>query len=279
MEIMKISLEKEIKRQHELLQQNVKFMADLERVEVEDSQIEKRNGPWEDGVGQGEEIDKEIETELGEWEEKRTGKDVNAEEGDNDELLDYEASQESFETKIKMAQKGEMVESKGRRGERLKDRGDQRTEDIAKERAAIKDDYGKKSLPTVLNSSSQDLLKIASGVGVNLGTQIDMVEHSINLIKNVEKTRVDLWLANNSNQNKTPVREPKHVIETGEFDIEELIADDSEGEDSDSENWEHLKKLFSNRKGKYKGKPPSHSGGKPSVVVDILQKNNKKKKK
>lgn len=212
-------------------------MADLQKVEVDDSQTEKQNETWEDGEEQGEDIEKEIEKELGEWDEKKTENDLNGEDGDNEELLDYGPSQESFETKIKMAQNGEMIESKGRRGERHKDRGDKKIEDIAKERASNKDDYGKVTLPTVLNSSNQDLVHIASGVGVNLGLQIDMVEHSINLIKNVEKARVNLWLANNSNnQDKTPIKDHKNVIETGEFDIEELMANDNEAEGSHIDN-------------------------------------------
>lgn len=39
---MKTNLEREVKRQHELLQQNIRYMAELEKMEVDGSQTEKR---------------------------------------------------------------------------------------------------------------------------------------------------------------------------------------------------------------------------------------------
>lgn len=230
--------------------------------------LKKEDGGLDDGGEQGGEFEKESE----DWEEKRAEGEQNGEEGGNEELVDYGPSQESFETKIKKAEKGELVDNKGRRGERHKDKGDQKIEDLAKERAANKDDYGENNVPNVLTSDSEKIASIAQGVGVNIGQNKYMIENNTSFIKVVEQVRVDLWIQNNANQNSTPIKEVRPLIETGEHNIEELIGD---GEDSDSnedgdDNWDHLKHLFSHRKGKNRGRSSQNSRGKTDVVIKGL---------
>lgn len=141
--------------------------------------------------------------------------------------VDYIASQEqeSFETMIKKAEKGKLDVNEMerlRRCDRLKDKEDCNISELATKRAAEKDNYGEHNFPTSLSAPPSYLQKVAGGVGVSLGKNIDVVEHNIKLIKDVEQTRIDLWVENNNNNNNKqsaliPGVDP--VIETGEHSL------------------------------------------------------------
>ena len=88
---------------------------------------------------------------------------------------------------MEKSRKGELEESKDvemlRRCGRLKGKEDLNVEGMAREGAASKDEYGESIIPIVINTHRSKLLEIASGVGVDLGTQIDMIDYNTNLIK------------------------------------------------------------------------------------------------
>lgn len=91
-----------------------------------------------------------------------------------------------------------------RRANRLKGREDYKTEDLAKERAAKRDNYGKLPVPKVVNFSNEKLGNLSHRVGVNLGTSKEMINYNIALIKSIEQTRLDLIKHANVQHNMTP---------------------------------------------------------------------------
>lgn len=62
---------------------------------------------------------------------------------------------------------------------------DMRVADLAKERGAAKDDYGKNDHLTTFDYDRPSLMKLTSMVRIDLGCSIDMVEHNLNIIRNV----------------------------------------------------------------------------------------------
>lgn len=106
------------------------------------------------------------------------------------EPVDYNSSQQtvdSFGTKMLKVQSsqgdGDSEKEVGgppRRCPRLKDVEDVRIEDLAKKRAADKNDYGNLSNSPPDNDKSS-LLHMSDMVGSDLGCSIEMVEHNLEI--------------------------------------------------------------------------------------------------
>ena len=97
------------------------------------------------------------------------------------ETVDYNASQDSMESlgsKLGTIAKEDRDKDKDkdgptRRNDRNLDKKDARIEDLAKERAADKDNYGKSS---TISDERISLFEMAKNVGVELGCTIDLVK-------------------------------------------------------------------------------------------------------
>nr|XP_040246743.1 ABC transporter F family member 4-like [Aegilops tauschii subsp. strangulata] len=143
MDIIRKTLEKEVKRQHELLQINMKASEEVRGSQSGEKTIESEDEK-EDTEGEAAAEDKHEEgeemTHL-ELIEQAVGLGYM-------EPVDYTASQEtdSFETKIKKAGKGDLEsqeEEELRRCSRLKGKEDKKITELAKERVAQKNNYDK----------------------------------------------------------------------------------------------------------------------------------------
>lgn len=109
-----------------------------------------------------------------------------------------------------------------RRSDRNLDKKGARIEDLAKERAADKDNYGKKD---VLSPKRISLLDMSSRLGVDLGCSIEMVNHNIDLIDNMEQARRDIYLQSLINNKKDRETSSPDPIDTGDAILEELCSD------------------------------------------------------
>ena len=156
-------------------------------------------------------IDKCME-KVDQWDEKEISGDDMGEKHDSDkdniqdpliednytEPVDYNASQDSVESlgsKLGISdkeEKGKDKEGPTRRSDRNLDKKDSKIEDLAKERAADKDNYGKS--PTVLTKDQISLFEMAEKVGVELGFTIDLVSQNLDLISNMEQARRDIYI-------------------------------------------------------------------------------------
>lgn len=136
MKIIKRGLQREVKRQHELLQINLRPVDEVKESQSGEKNPEKENISIDgDDLGGEDEITGSKMTELELLEQEIRDGYL--------EPVDYSASQdqESFETKIKRAEKGELdakEEERLRRCDRLKGNEDCNITDLAKERAAKK---------------------------------------------------------------------------------------------------------------------------------------------
>lgn len=136
-------------------------------------------------------LDQLEESELGE--KVDLGNKEDEEEEDGVEPVDYTFSQDSaecFGTKMRKIQGvslGVDVDDDNdggpRRCDRLKSREYMRVEDLARERAAAKDNYFNASESEQKTSENVFLMHITSLLGIELGCSIDMVEHNLDIIK------------------------------------------------------------------------------------------------
>lgn len=89
---------------------------------------------------------------------------------------------------------------------RLKEVDDKNITDKAKERSRVKDlkwDRGMNmEIPSVVNSSNISLGQISSVLGVNLGCSLETIDQNIELIKNLEQARINLFIEEQKRQNQ-----------------------------------------------------------------------------
>lgn len=127
--------------------------------------------------------------------------DADDENGNGLDPVDYAPSQESIEyfgTRIGIYPRKDVTdegiaEADGvpRRCDRLKDREDVRVEDLAKEWAAAKNNYGESSLDDFPNNNS--LMHLTSLVGIGLGCSIETIEHNLDIIRQLEIARKNIF--------------------------------------------------------------------------------------
>ena len=175
--------------------------------------------------------------------------------------MDYNDSQESgesFRTQMEKATGNKIIlpgekegEQNPRRCNRFKAKEDAKIEDLAKERAAAKDDYGNSDDNlNVLNQSNITLSDMAHLVGIDLGCSLDMVETNLEIMRKLEKVRYDLMIQASKNNNETANEQSSPVrIDTGDAAIEELCLDgDNSDLDIEEACFEKLKQVFSTKK-------------------------------
>ena len=167
--------------------------------------------------------------------------------------VDYNARQDSVESlgsKLGINTKDDNDKDKDgptRRSDRNLDKKDARIEDLAKERATDKDNYGKS--PTILDERIS-LFDMAKNVGVELGCTIDLVNQNLDLIANMEQARRDIYLQNSINKNREEKKDDSpSLIDIGDVELEDLCSggENSEG-DIEIEYYDKLKKIFSSNK-------------------------------
>jgi hypothetical protein len=81
---------------------------------------------------------------------------------------------------------------------RLAPKSDVPTLDRAKNRAMVRNlqsSEGSTYLPTIANTSDYSILDIASKVGIELGTTLDMIDTNLALIREEEQARVNIFLS------------------------------------------------------------------------------------
>ncbi|KAM0821623.1 hypothetical protein ACQ4PT_072062 [Festuca glaucescens] len=93
----------------------------------------------------------------------------------------------------------EIEEANGNRfSNRLAPKSDVPIMDRAKNRAMVRNlqsSEGSTSLPTLANTSDYSILDIASKVGIDLGTTLDMIDTNLALIREKEQARVNIFLS------------------------------------------------------------------------------------
>ena len=173
--------------------------------------------------------------------------------------MDYTNSQESEETlgdkieRITGKKCGDDVDKENenllRRCDRLKNKEDVRVEDLARERAAAKDNYGNFDNLDVFNFPNNTLADMASMVGIDLGCSLDMIDTNLEIMRNLEQARRDVFRQNlKDNVVDMTSSSPVH-IDTGDVDIEELLSN-QENEKTDTEGlcFDDLRHIFSAKK-------------------------------
>ena len=225
----RVELELEVKRQSELLQATMRQLAEQE---------------------EGEHITSQTRTGV-------DGDRENEKDAEDEELVDYTNSQESGES---FREKIERVTSKAvmdgtdkeqedapRRCDRLKTKEDMRVEDLAKERAAAKDNYGNSDDLDVFNSSNISLAAMASMVGIDLGCSIEMIETNLDIMRDLEQARVDI-IKNNLKHHGGEMEPSSSVhIDTGDAELEELCSDQENDIENDLD-FNELRQIFSAKK-------------------------------
>jgi hypothetical protein len=64
----------------------------------------------------------------------------------------------------------------------------------------LQSSQGSTTLPTLANTSDYRILDIASKVGIELGTTLDMIDTNLALIREQEQARVNIFM----NKNESP---------------------------------------------------------------------------
>lgn len=229
----KLKLESEVRTQQEVLQQLMQKMNQREETDREIAEMVDEDNLDIDAMQVGEDgAEKYLK------------------------LIDYTDSQETVDSlgnKMRKAQERKVtagseidLEAALRRCTRLKDGEHVRVEDMAKGRAAERDNYGNDSDSSNSNAS---LLKLCALVGINLGCSIDMVEHNLDIIKNMEQSRKDFFQQNIASKNNIHEPSSPGTIDIGDADLKDLC---SENEHFDAEleedYFDHLKNIFSSGK-------------------------------
>ncbi|XBI13318.1 hypothetical protein VPH35_140065 [Triticum aestivum] len=189
------------------------------------------------------------------------------------EAVDYNASQESvsFGTKVgvktgeKETENSETEEEQLRRCGRLAGKQDAKIEELAKERAAAKDNYGKFQN---LNCHDISLLDMADKIGIDLGCSINMIESNLDIIARMEQCRKEFYLQHicKTKEEEGQLGEP-NLIDIGAVDLKEICSGD---ENSDAElemdHFTHLKRFFARTK-KNSLNSPGFSCGKTASII------------
>lgn len=121
-----------------------------------------------------------------------------------------------------------------RRCHKLKDKELKKVENLAIDRAKAKDNMGKctNGDSSFLSNDNVSLFQVASTIGINLGVAIDMVDHNIGLLKDLEQARIDLY----SQQHRTPdlgCSTDADLSKIGDKILDELLVDLDEKETLD----------------------------------------------
>lgn len=200
-----------------------------------------------------------------------------------DEQVDYNASQdsvESFGTKLGISQKINVDQEKDkdgptRRSDRNLDKKDSKIEDLAKERAADKDNYGKNEL---LSAERISLFDMSSRVGIDLGCSIEMINQNIDLVASMEQARRDIYLQSLNIQKNIDEPSSSNQIDIGDAVLEELCSDQDHSDvEMEMDYYDNLKKIFSSNK-KVRGGSPTNSCGKHTISIGGLARRKYKKK-
>ena len=128
-----------------------------------------------------------------------------------------------------------------RRSDRNLDKKDARIEDLAKERAADKDNYGKSS---TISDERVYLFKMVKNVCVELGCTIDLVNQNLELISNMEQARRNLYLQNIKNQEEEErTKSSPSPIDIGDAVLEDLcLGDDHSDAELELDYYDNLEK-------------------------------------
>ena len=100
---------------------------------------------------------------------------------------------------------------------------DTKIEELAKERAAAKDNYGN-SFESLHDNSS--LLFMADKVGIDLGCTIDMIDHNLDIIRKMEQSRHDFYNQQMNKEEASKTDIDIELIEVGDVNIKDLCSDD-----------------------------------------------------
>ena len=169
---------------------------------------------------------------------------------------------------------GKETEDGPRRCDRLKMKEDLRVEDLAKERAAAKDNYGNSDDLDIFTCSNITLAAMASAVGIDLGCSMEMIDTNIDIMRNLEQARQDIMKQNLVNDKlEVLISSPVH-IDTGDADLEEFYSDkEDDALDMHDLEYAELRKIFSAKK-KWK----SSSTAMSCVKIAGLKSTHKKKR-
>ena len=199
--------------------------------------------------------------------------------------MDYSASQysvESLGTKLGIHKNEEGDKDKDkdrptRRSDRNLDKKDAKIEDLAKERAAEKDNYGKDS---TLFDEKNSLYDMASKVGIDLGCALDMVAQNLDLISNMEQARRDIYLQNSINKNREEKKDDSpSLIDIEDVELEDLYSEgDNTEDDIEKDHYDKLKKIFSSNR-KMRGGMPAFGAGEKSILSGGNRMRHNKRKK
>lgn len=157
--------------------------------------------------------------------------------GDSEDFIDSQESEGTFAKQVGVClteDETESQEEETRRSKRLRDREDRRPQEMAMERKEAQNAFvhkGQDCIPSIVNEPNVSLLSMASLIGVNLECAIESVDSNLNLIKDLENARINLFL-------KEKEGESKHSCESKSGDmIPEIPALDDIffSEDDDSE--------------------------------------------
>lgn len=127
-----------------------------------------------------------------------------------------------------------------RRCDRLADKQDAKIADLAKERAAAKDDYG---MNFELSSHNSSLLFMADKIGVDLGCSIGMINQNLDIIAKMEQSRKDFYFQNIANKPKKDEDKKTNLIDTGEVSLKELCSNEDHSDaEIEMDYFAHLQK-------------------------------------
>ena len=125
------------------------------------------------------------------------------------------------------------------------DKQDVKIEELAKQRAVDKNNYGKTHIS---DEESSSLLFMANKIGIDLGCTIYMVNQNLEIIERMEQSRKDFYFTH-LKQKETVVQNEISLIDTGDLSLKELCSD---GDHSDAEMemdyYAHLKNIFATGK-------------------------------
>ena len=189
---------------------------------------------------------------------------------EQEEQVDYTNSQdsvESFKTRIEKftgrsandENADRDTEEAPRRCDRLKMKEDVRVADLAKERAAAKNNYGNSDDLDVFTCSNLTLATMASAVGIDLGCSLEMINTNIDIMRILEQARQDIMNQVIANDKVEEIPSSPVHIDTGDADLDDLCSDgENDAIGIHDLGYAELRQIFSAKK-KWKSSPTAMS--------------------
>ncbi len=178
--------------------------------------------------------------------------------GESEEFMDSQESEDNFARQVGVVmteEENESQEEEKRRSKSLKDKEDRNLQELAIERKEAQNAFinkGQDQIPSFIHDSNIDLVNIASLLGVNLGCALDEIDANLNLVKDLELARINLFVKEHDMLNMSDGESKSGVDFPDEKFLSEMYS--SEENISDSEEFDKLLKNLTGSGSKKKSK-------------------------